>query len=208
MFSIHQIINAPISSNCFVLYNKLVGNDCAIVDPGSKSNKELFDYIEREELNPQYIILTHEHFDHCWGVNEFVDRYHIPIVCSKECSEAIKSYKRNCSVFYDVNERFSICSKTLAIEDIGYQLPLLGDIICFINTPGHSKASICFYIEGLLFSGDTLIKGAKTVTKLPTGSSEDLKETFCRLKKLISIDSIVFPGHGDTFVFGSVIFNE
>ena len=101
MLIVHQIINSPVTSNCFVLYDKTISNDCVIVDPGSRSDDVLFAFLEQENLIPKYIILTHEHFDHCWGVKELVERYQIPIICSALCAEAIKSEKRNCSVFYD-----------------------------------------------------------------------------------------------------------
>lgn len=65
MISVQRIINIPIPSNCFVLYNKVKGKNCVIVDPGGKSVAELFAFLDKEDLQPQYIILTHEHFDHC-----------------------------------------------------------------------------------------------------------------------------------------------
>ena len=110
MLSVHTIINAPVPSNCFVLYDKTVGNECIIVDPGSKSDDILFAFLDQENLFPKYIILTHEHFDHCWGVKELVEKYNIPIICSALCAEYIQFEKRNCSVFYDNKEPFVIKS--------------------------------------------------------------------------------------------------
>lgn len=88
MLIVHRIVNQPITSNCYVVYDKADGNECFIVDPGSKNEKELLDYLGQEKLEPKFII-THEHFDHCWGVNQLVDHYHIPIVCSELCADAI-----------------------------------------------------------------------------------------------------------------------
>lgn len=199
MFSIQPLINTPVPSNCFVLYDKMLGDNCIIVDPGGKTVNEIIRFLERESLNPEYIILTHEHFDHCWGVNELVERYGIPIVCSAVCAECIKYEKRNCSVFYDNKERFVITSDTISVETLNYVLPFGDTEIHFFETPGHTNASICFTIGQSLFTGDTLIKDLRTVTKLPTGSVEKLQETKKLLQNMQGKGYMVYPGHGVIF---------
>lgn len=199
MLSIHTIVNKPVPSNCFVLYDKAVGRECFVVDPGSKYDDELFDFLEGEGLIPRYIVLTHEHFDHCWGVNELIKKYQIPIVCSALCAECIKYDKRNCSVFYDNKERFVITSPTISVEELNYELPFLGTELRFFFTPGHTDACICITEGKSLFTGDTLIKDLRTVTKLPTGSMEKLKESIELLSALQDEGYTVYPGHGDVF---------
>lgn len=199
MLSIRSFVNKPVSSNCYVLYDKVMGCDCIIVDPGSRDERGLLSFLTQEELRPQYIILTHEHFDHCWGVNQIVSLYNIPIVCSAICADAIRYEKRNCSVFYDFFERFAITCETLCVESIGEVLPFAGDKIHFFKTPGHTEASICFVVGGFLFTGDTIIKDEKTVTKLPTGSIERLKESIVLINRLKGKGLTVCPGHGELF---------
>ena len=199
MLIVHQIINSPIPSNCFVLYDKAVGDDCIIIDPGSRRDDEIFGYLDEKDLIPKYIILTHEHFDHCWGVNELVERYSIPIVCSSVCADFIRYEKKNCSVFYDNIERFVINTPTISIESLNNILSFAKTELRFFVSPGHSDASICFTIQKHLFTGDTLIKDVSTVTKLPTGSVKKLKESFELLSRFQGNGYIVCPGHGDVF---------
>lgn len=200
MLEVKQIINCPIDSNCFVIYGMEKGGDCIIVDPGSEDNSHLYELLKSEALSPQFIILTHEHFDHCWGVNQIVGQYNIPIVCSQRCAEAIKHEKRNCSVFYNNMEAFTIKSETISIESIGNELQFGDDMIRFYNTPGHTDASISFVADKYLFTGDTLIKDEKTVTKLPTGSVEKLSETVKILAELKGLGLEVKSGHGEEFM--------
>lgn len=200
MLTIHQIVNNPVSSNCFVLYDKAVGQECVVVDPGSKHNDELFTFLEENGLVPQYIVLTHEHFDHCWGVNELVEKYQVSIVCSELCSECIRFEKRNCSVFYDNKERFIITSRTISVESLDFILPFAGTQLFFFPSPGHTEASICFINGNCLFTGDTLIKDLKTVTKLPTGSKVRLRETMALLNSMKNNGYSVYPGHGEVFL--------
>ena len=136
MFEVHSFVNSPVTSNCYVLFGQTASNECIIVDPGSKDEKELLDYLWKEKLEPKYIILTHEHFDHCWGVNQLVEKYSLPIVCSELCADAIKYEKRNCSVFYDNMEAFTIKTETISVESINNTLFFYG---------GFSSKNIWFY---------------------------------------------------------------
>lgn len=203
MLTIQQIINTPVSSNCFVIYDKAVGRECAVVDPGSKSDEVLFAFIDGQHLEPKYVILTHEHFDHCWGVNEFVERYHVPIVCSALCAEYIKYVKKNCSVFYDNKESFVITSPTITVESLDFVLPFAGSVFRIFITPGHTDAGICFSFGKCLFTGDTLIKNLHTVTKLPTGSVAKLELSMKSLRALMGNGYTVYPGHGEVFELDS-----
>lgn len=201
MLTVHQIINSPVPSNCFVVYDKAVGEECIIIDPGSRRDNELFDFLDELCLTPKYIILTHEHFDHCWGVNELVERYTIPIVCSFLCAECIKYEKKNCSVFYNNKESFVITHPTIHVDAIGFKLSFEDYDVHFFVTPGHTDASICFTIGKCLFTGDTLIKDTRTVTKLPTGSVVRLKESLTFLSSMKGKEFVVYPGHGNRFAF-------
>ena len=203
MLSVRRFINTPVTSNCFVIYDKENAPDCIIVDPGTKNNEELLLFISSEGLIPQHIILTHEHFDHCWGVNRLVEKFKVPVVCSQLCSEAIHYEKRNCSVFYDNSEAFTIDCKTISVESLEYELIYGGNIIKFFMSPGHTDASISFILGKFLFTGDTMIKDLRTVTKLPTGSKMKLKATIEKYQHLQGKGFIVFAGHGDSFMLDS-----
>lgn len=196
---IHQIVNQPIPSNCFVLSDDEAGNDCIIVDPGSINNDSLLDYIQEENLRPSSIILTHEHFDHCMGVNGLVDLFGVPVICSALCSNNIKNERLNNSLFYEGIYPFSVKGDIICIEELGGILSFAGKDIYFYYTSGHTDASICFTIEGYLFTGDTLIKDMRTVIKLRSGSKEKLKNTLAQLALLKGNGYKVYPGHGEAF---------
>lgn len=200
MLCVHTVVNYPVTSNCYILFDKEIGHDCIIIDPGSKNNDKLFAYLAKERLEPKYVFLTHEHFDHCWGINSLLDRYAIPIVCTELCAEAIKNEKRNCSVFYNNMEGFIINHRAISIESIDRVLAFGNRTIHFINTPGHTEASMCFVVDSVLFSGDTLIKNERTITKLPTGSVESLKDSLSVLEEYKGRGYVVYPGHGDTIL--------
>ena len=165
-----RIINQPVTSNCFLLYDREVNNDCLVVDPGSEYPDELEQLLKDLNLYPKYILLTHEHFDHIWGCNYLVEKYHSKIICSVLCSEAIQDAKRNHSLFYN-QKAFQVPAADICIEDIGFNWNW----------------------------NDTLLKDLRTVTKLFCGSKEKLVVTINRIKRLQGKGFYVYPGHGDGF---------
>lgn len=199
MLQIKQLINNPASSNCFVIYDKAFGNNCLIVDPGSEDSSDLLEMLKQERLNPLYIILTHEHFDHCWGVNELRKNYpNVKLICTSICSAAIQEKKKNLSVFYQ-QPGFDVLAADIELDKIGWQLVWNNYKIAFYPAQGHTASGVIFIIDGYTFTGDELIKGVKTVTKLKTGSKEKLLDSLKLLGEMKGKGLIICPGHGEMF---------
>lgn len=203
---VKTIKNQPIDSNCFVLYNDL-DLTCIVVDPGMEDCKELLFFLEENKLFPKYIILTHEHFDHIYGVNKLLELFDSILVCTKKCLEAIVDKKKNLSIFYNqVGFKVSPKKKQLVSNEI---LSINNLKIQFKETPGHSLGSVSFWINDMLFTGDVLIKDVKTVTKLPGGSKLEFNKTLKELKGLFSEkDMVVYPGHGEIFSWNEIDFSK
>ncbi len=199
MIFIKKLLNSPISSNCFVIFDKVIGNDCIIIDPGSENNKVLYNYLDFEMLTPSYVILTHEHFDHCWGVNQLRDRYpKIKLVCTRICSDAIQDKKKNYSV-YNKQPGFEVAPADIIIDEVNWTLFWGRYRLRFEPAQGHSAAGIILFIDKYVFTGDTLIKDIKTVIKLKTASKERLLESISLLEKEKGNHFIVCSGHGVLF---------
>ena len=199
MLEVRKIINHPTTSNCYIVYDLAIGKRCLIIDPGSESIDEYVDFISALELEPEYIFLTHEHGDHCWGVNDLREQYpSIKVICSRLCSEAIGNAKRNLSAFLHPGKAFAVQPADIYTEDIGGMLEWSGYNVEFLTTPGHTASSISILIDGSLFTGDAWLKDVATYTKLPTGDVFAQRTTEEKLKMLNY--RIVYPGHGDSFV--------
>jgi glyoxylase-like metal-dependent hydrolase (beta-lactamase superfamily II) len=64
-----------------------------------------------------------------------------------------------------------------------------------IHTPGHTPGSVCYLIDGNLFSGDTLFVGAVGRTDLIGGSLDTLLESLEKRLIVLPKETIVWPGH-------------
>lgn len=200
---VERIVNNPVDSNCFIVYS-LDYSNCIVVDPGSYDCIEIIKFIERKKLNPKYIILTHEHFDHIWGVNKLKLRYNANIISSALCSEKLVNSKKNMSFFFD-GIGFETYPCDISIESVEDTLYWNDIKIDFMKTPGHTDCSISFFIGNRLFVGDLIIMGHKTVTKLPSGNKNLLLKSLNFIfNKNIELNIEIYPGHGDIFMLNDV----
>lgn len=69
------------------------------------------------------------------------------------------------------------------------------------HTPGHSAGSVCFEIEGHLFTGDTIFKQNVGNSDNYNGNAEDLRKSLC---KILELDDalLVEPGHRESTILG------
>ncbi|MEG2229009.1 MAG: MBL fold metallo-hydrolase, partial [Odoribacter sp.] len=148
---------------------------------------------------PVYILLTHEHFDHIWGVEKLREKYDCKVISSFNCSSLITDPKKNLSLFYD-QKGFRCSPADMIIEDLSNPMNFQSYDIYFYNTPGHSSGSICIKIKNYLFTGDTLMENMKTPTKLPGGDQLLLQLSLDFIVCNFPKDTIIFPGHGNSFL--------
>lgn len=197
--SLTTIINKPVSSNCHI-FADVETKHCIIIDPGSEDGLLIDEKIKLFQLIPDQIILTHEHYDHIWSCQYLIDKYGIPIVCTKKCSEALGDSRKNLSLFFDYRKAFSCPTVSILIDDenrscLSWQCHSLQ----FYPASGHSMGDLLVIIDNFLITGDLLIKDLKTVTKLKCGSKDKLMQTLALIETFKGRGLTVCPGHGDCF---------
>ncbi len=194
---IERLVNSPINSNCYILFRK-ESEFCIVIDPAVE-NLLLFDiFFKTERKTPQYIIITHEHFDHISSVEYLRNTYKSKLIASPECSNRITDAKKNLSLFYD-QIGFTCRPADIIVDSDSWKLNWEDFSFQFYLTPGHSEGGLCIRIDKILFTGDTLMKDFKTIVKLPGGNKEILKKSVEMLVKESDQDTVIFPGHGERF---------
>lgn len=174
------------ASNSYILTND--GKTAVVIDC---AQSDVLDRCEAEELKPEYVLLTHGHFDHVGGCGSFY-RSGVPILCGENEKDLIFS-PQNKGLFGGVFiPEFEIYG---TLSD-GQELNLCGIDFKVIFTPGHTAGGVCYLAGDYLFSGDTLFKGGVGRTDLPTGNASELVKS---IKKLYSLkgDYKVCCGHDD-----------
>ena len=130
------------------------------------------------KTRPAAILITHSHHDHIKHINEYIEAY-----------PEIKVIGHPKSKLNNTPEINYLPMKDNSVFKLG------GLEIKTIHTPGHYYDSVCFLVENVIFTGDTLFIG-RTGRTLSKGSNiSDLYNSV--YKKLLTLpgNTIIYPGH-------------
>ena len=84
-------------ANTYIL---VYGNHAIVVDVCSK---DVAEELKSRELTPDYVILTHEHVDHLWGLNALREQFpDAKVIAQERCSDAIGDSKTNKAAQYRI----------------------------------------------------------------------------------------------------------
>lgn len=179
----------PLQENCYIVYNK--ENECVIIDPGYESQR-IIDTIEKEKLKPLYILLTHGHIDHIGAVKDLKDKYGIFVYIHNKDKDMLEKPNKNSASLYGMSVNGA---KVDYFVKEGNDIKFSDDSFKVIETPGHTGGGVCYKLDNILFSGDTLFLGSIGRYDFPESSGLDLMNSLKKLT-LLDKDTIVLPGHG------------
>lgn len=193
---VETIVVGPIETNCYVIW--LAGEEnCWIIDPGGFA-RPVKAAVDRRNLKPELIVITHGHWDHFFGNNGLRKRWpDLSIAVHEKDAPALPDPGVNLSV-----SMFGKLVKSPAADRIlkdGDKLSLLSAEFEVIHTPGHSPGSISLYCaqQQIVFVGDLIFAGGGVGrTDLPQSSTEDLYRSIETLFNRIGPETIIYSGHG------------
>jgi glyoxylase-like metal-dependent hydrolase (beta-lactamase superfamily II) len=148
------------------------GGDAILVDPGVMDLESL-KLIEGNNFYVRHILVTTPHESHVQGLKTTLKIYEAEVYSGLTM---IGDFP--CTQVHD-----------------GEQLKLAGFEVSVLNVSGHSKDSMVYRVEDVLFTGDAL--GAGRLGDSPNADARAiLKSTI--LEKFSGLDDhlLVFPGHG------------
>lgn len=173
----------------------------AVIDPGSDGLPTVLAGLRRFEAHLDLILLTHEHFDHLASVEALREHGSCRVAASADCSRRMQDPKSNLSYFQGIAP-YSPRAADLTSDEPHWRVPWQPGEVTVLASPGHTDGSVCFAIDGILFAGDTLIKGLPTVLNLPGGNRDKLAQSLAAIFSDFPPNTRVFPGHGSTFRLG------
>ncbi len=145
--------------------------------------------------NVSVILLTHAHFDHIYGLNELMKISPSAKVYTNEVGRnMLIDARRNLSVYNETPFVFEHAENIVTVSDTDEINLGNGVSAKAIFTPGHNPSCITWVVDNMVFSGDSLIPGIKTVTNLPM-SNRELAVKSEELIKQLAIARNIYPGH-------------
>ena len=177
-------------ANCYILKDEESG-EALVVDPGCY-NKRLEAMLKNEGITSlRYILLTHGHFDHISGVGDLQNSFGGKVVIRLEDAPCLHNRDESLASKFHFSQNEA---KADIVLDGGEELPFGKYKIKVLYTPGHTKGSVCYTVDDIMFSGDTLFKDTVGRTDFPGGSYDEMMDS---MKKLAAHESdfTVYPGH-------------
>lgn len=199
----------PIDARMYILVE---GTKALVIDPCI--SEDALRLLQMNGVKELLILLTHEHYDHVSGVNWLRENISsVRVLCSSKCAKSLPEPSENLSIFWEIlfmgkDEETQEYVRNMDIQpysckadqvfDEEYEMSWEGHSLLLRETPGHSKGSVCILLdERYLFSGDSLVTGYPTVTRLPGGSKKDYAGVTIPYLKSLNPELTVYPGHGD-----------
>lgn len=197
-YQLQSMVLGVVGTNCYLLINSET-KETVIFDPAD-DGKRIVSYLEREELKPVAILLTHGHFDHIMGAPEVAEHFGIPVYAHLLEQDVLKSTQLNACAM--IGKQFFMEADHLVSD--GDILNLAGTQIKVIHTPGHTQGGVCYFIDeiGVLVCGDTLFESSVGRTDLPTGSMGTLVRSIREKLFVLDDEVIALPGHGGQTTIG------
>jgi hydroxyacylglutathione hydrolase len=181
----------PLDTNNYLLFNRQSRRGC-IIDLSSSSG-QLFDFLKKEKIKVDFVLLTHAHFDHIEGLRNT----EFPFYLHKKDLGLLLDPEKNGSFFF---------ANSIVIERKPYiytdSLSFSGSRIDVIHTPGHTPGSVSLKLDNWLFSGDTLFRQAIGRTDIPLASGEELIKSIKEKILILPNETIIYPGHGSSTTLG------
>lgn len=191
MIIVPLVVGGAMQENAYIVGSEET-RECIVIDPGAEADL-ILEEVENLGLTVKYILNTHGHGDHIGGVAGV-----------KEATGAIYGIHE---ADVELLTRDSQWMKLMVRDSQEAPEPdiyvkdgdvfTVGDLeLTAIETPGHTQGGVCYYTEGVVFTGDTLFQGSVGRFDTPEGDGRQLVLGIFTKIMTLPADTKVYPGHG------------
>jgi glyoxylase-like metal-dependent hydrolase (beta-lactamase superfamily II) len=165
-------------SNAYLVHDG-PGSKAVIIDSGAPI-EPLIDSVERYDLTPTHLLLTHHHHDHVEQNAALKERFDVEILAHPLEAEQLSDVDR------------TIEPGELVLETGSLQIGAL-------HSPGHTAGMLNFVVNGDdVFTGDTLFKVSVGGVNAPGSTTfADIKSSIMDTLMALPPQTRLHPGHTD-----------
>jgi len=176
------------------IFAYIVGDEASgealVIDPAANVDG-LISEAQKKGFTIKYIVNTHGHVDHISGNQDMKKKTGAQIIIHEADADMLVSTPSMVLRMFGAKPSppADITVKegdTISVGKVSLKV---------IHTPGHTPGGMSLYMDGYVFTGDTLFVGGVGRTDLPGGSWSVMSSSI--REKLLSLpdDTVVLPGH-------------
>lgn len=179
--------------NAFIVYSPAT-REAVLIDPGAKDAR-IGDFVKEKGLKVRAVLVTHAHPDHYEASRFYASALGAPVYAPR--AEA--------RFFTDPPDRLLADGDSIIFDGLALRS---------VEIPGHTAGSLCFVVNGAVFSGDALFWNA---TRAPGDGAAKRGDQALRKRmvrairdKLLGLpdSTLICPGHGKTTTVGAEKAND
>ena len=163
----------PVSSTFTYVLAKSQGAEALIIDPVLEQVDTYLKFLGDNYLKLVVAMDTHVHADHKTGLGK------------------LRQLTR-CMTCLGHKAATSVISRRLRHGD---KISIDGITLDVLETQGHTDDSCCYYMQGMVFTGDTLFIRGNGRTDFQNGDSGELYDSLKKKIFTLPDDTVVWPGH-------------
>ena len=192
----------------FAVFCYLIGDEETkeglFIDPADDTDV-LLSKAKSQEINKiKYIVNTHAHVDHIMGNSAMAKKTGAKIVIHEEDAIFLTQTPPYLLAMFSAQPS---PPPDVTVKD-GNMIQVGKVALKVIHTPGHSPGGMSLYVDGMVFTGDSLFVGSVGRTDFPGSSWDELEASIRNKLYVLPGDTIVYPGHNYGSRPSSTIQNE
>jgi len=189
--NIETFTDLSFGTNTYLVWNE-GSKDALLIDAGL-ATRMILEFLQKEELQLEAILITHAHPDHIAGAADLAEATGADVYLHEIEIQALDMMPQAMLAMLGIEDlRKPTDMKPLSG---GQTLELAGLEIKVLHTPGHSPGSTSFLIDSALFDGDLVFRGSIGRTDFPGGDFEALMNSVREHVFVLDPETKVYPGH-------------
>ena len=185
------MVVGPLAENAYIVGSEET-KECAIIDPGAEPGR-ILEEVERLGLTVGFILNTHGHGDHVGGVAGIKEATGATYAIHEKDIQLLRRSDPHAS---RVVSDFRVPPDPDMYVHDGDVIEVGRVKLRVIETPGHTQGGVCYYTDGVVFTGDTLFQGSIGRSDMPGGNGQQLIQGIIGRLMVLPTETKVYPGHG------------
>lgn len=188
--NVTQVTSRFFATNTYIVTDDKIS---VVIDPSGDADA-LFRLATQEGRRIAAILLTHGHFDHIDALEELCALSDALVYVSAEDRPLLMDPYLNVSEFVTGKRIYARVDRVVTVSH-GQTLTFGALTFEVYATPGHTRGSVCYLSEDILFSGDTVFANCYGRDDLPNSAPELYAASIASILDLLKTKNL-YSGHG------------